>query len=167
MVRYGRQNLNAELGFFAKLVRTLIEHMGDTFPELREREEFVTGVIREEEESFSKTVDNGIVMFKKQCDAPGPNNKVFSGKDAHFLYTSMGFPINLTELMCADRELTLDMAEYDAEMEKEQDKSRREHEKNKSAGSGKDMRLVAEQTSPLVNRDVSAVRDRDLGGCTG
>jgi len=45
-VRYGRQNLNAELGFFAKLVRTLVELMGDTFPELREKEELVTGIIR-------------------------------------------------------------------------------------------------------------------------
>ena len=172
-VRYGRQNLNAELGFFAKLVRTLVELMGDTFPELREREEFVTGIIREEEESFSKTVDKGIVMFTKRCDALGPDDKVFSGKDAHFLYTSMGFPVDLTQLMCEERGLTLDVAEYDAEMEKEQDKSRREHEKKMSAGSGKDMRLVAEQTSHLVNRDVSAtedsakyVCDADLEGCT-
>ena len=78
-VRYGRQNLNAELGFFANLVHTLVEHMGDTFPELREREEFVTSIIREEEESFSKTIDKGIVMFKKRCEALGPTNTVFSG----------------------------------------------------------------------------------------
>ena len=171
-VRYGRQNLNAELGFFAKLVHTLVEHMGDTYPELREREEFVTSIIREEEESFSKTVDKGIVMFKKRCEALGPTNTVFSGKDAHFLYTSMGFPVDLTELMCQERNLTLDMAEYDAEMEKEQDKSRREHEKKMSAGSGKDMRLVAEQTSTLVGKNVSPTDDaakynqKDLDGCT-
>lgn len=171
-VRYGRQNLNAELGFFAKLVHTLVEHMGDTYPELREREEFVTSIIREEEESFSKTVDKGIVMFKKRCEALGPTNTVFSGKDAHFLYTSMGFPVDLTELMCQERNLTLDMAEYDAEMEKEQDKSRREHEKKMSAGSGKDMRLVAEQTSTLVGKNVSPTDDaakynqKDLEGCT-
>jgi alanyl-tRNA synthetase len=173
-VRYGRQCLGAELGFFAKLVNTLVELMGDTFPELREKEEFVTRIVREEEESFSKTVDKGIVEFKKRSEAlGGPENSVFSGKDAHFLYTSMGFPVDLTELMCEERGLTLDMAEYDAEMEKEQDKSRREHEKKMSAGSGKDMRLVAEQTSHLVNKGVNATDDaakyiwnEDLEGCT-
>lgn len=172
-VRYGRQCLGAELGFFAKLVNTLVELMGDTFPELREKEEFVTRIVREEEESFSKTVDKGIVEFKKRSEALGPENTVFSGKDAHFLYTSMGFPVDLTELMCEERGLTLDMAEYDAEMEKEQDKSRREHEKKMSAGSGKDMRLVAEQTSHLVHKGVNATDDaakyvwnEDLEGCT-
>eukprot|EP00579_Thalassiosira_antarctica_P008623 CAMPEP_0201884988 /NCGR_PEP_ID=MMETSP0902-20130614/17659_1 /ASSEMBLY_ACC=CAM_ASM_000551 /TAXON_ID=420261 /ORGANISM="Thalassiosira antarctica, Strain CCMP982" /LENGTH=970 /DNA_ID=CAMNT_0048414011 /DNA_START=17 /DNA_END=2929 /DNA_ORIENTATION=+ len=171
-VRYGRQNLNAELGFFAKLVRTLVELMGDTFPELREKEEYVTSIIREEEESFSKTVDKGIVEFKKRCDALG-DKKVFSGKDAHFLYTSMGFPVDLTELMCEERGLTLDMVGYDAKMQEEADLSKVAHLAKMSAGTGKDMRLVAEQTSNLVNQGVNATDDaakyvwnEDLEGCT-
>jgi alanyl-tRNA synthetase len=87
-------------------VRTLVKLMGDTYPELREREEFVTSVIRDEEESFSKTIDKGIVMFKKRCDLLGPDGRVFLGKDAHFLYTLMGFPVDLTELMYEERGLT-------------------------------------------------------------
>jgi len=172
-VRYGRQNLNAELGFFAKLVNTLVELMGDTFPELREKEEYVTSIVREEEESFSKTVDKGIVEFKKRCDALGPDNKVFSGEDAHFLYTSMGFPVDLTELMCEERGLTLDMAGFDAKMDHEKKISEKAHLEKMSAGSGKDMRLVAEQTSHLVNKGVDATDDdakyvwnEDLEGCT-
>lgn len=172
-VRYGRQNLNAELGFFAKLVNTLVELMGDTFPELREKEEYVTSIVREEEESFSKTVDKGIVEFKKRCDALGPDNKVFSGEDAHFLYTSMGFPVDLTELMCEERGLTLDMAGFDAKMDHEKKISEKAHLEKMSAGSGKDMRLVAEQTSHLVNKGVDATNDdakyvwnEDLEGCT-
>ena len=172
-VRYGRQNLNAELGFFSKLVNTLVELMGDTFPELREKEEYVTSIVREEEESFSKTVDKGIVEFKKRCDALGPDNKVFSGVDAHFLYDSMGFPVDLTELMCEERGLTLDMAAYDAKIEEDKNRSRQAHEKKMSAGSGKDMRLVAEQTSHLVNKGVDATNDdakyvwnEDLESCT-
>ena len=172
-VRYGRQNLNAELGFFAKLVNTLVELMGDTFPEIREKQEYVTSIIREEEESFSKTVDKGIVEFKKLCDALGPDNKVFSGEDAHFLYTSMGFPVDLTELMCEERGLTLDMKGYDAKMQHEQDISAKAHLEKMSAGSGKDMRLVAEQTSHLVNQGVNATNDdakyvwnEDLDSCT-
>lgn len=172
-VRYGRQNLNAELGFFAKLVNTLVELMGDTFPELREKEEYVTSIVREEEESFSKTVDKGIVEFKKRCDALGPDNKVFSGVDAHFFYTSMGFPVDLTELMCEERGLSLDMHGYEAKMKEEEEISKQAHLKKMSAGSGKDMRLVAEQTSHLVNKGVDATDDsakyvwnEDLDGCT-
>ncbi|KAL3791895.1 hypothetical protein HJC23_010755 [Cyclotella cryptica] len=171
-VRYGRQNLNAELGFFAQLVRTLVELMGDTFPELREKEEYVTSIIREEEESFSKTVDKGIVEFKKRCEAMG-DAKVFSADDAHFLYTSMGFPVDLTELMCEERGLSLDMAGFEAKMKEEQELSSAAHLKKMSAGSGKDMRLVAEQTSHLVGQGVDATNDdakyvwnEDLEGCT-
>jgi alanyl-tRNA synthetase len=169
-VRYGRQNLNAELGFFAKLVRTLVELMGDTFPELREKEELVTGIIREEEESFSKTVDKGIVEFKKRCEAC---TDVFPGEDAHFLYTSMGFPVDLTELMCEERGLKLDMAGYDAKMEEEKELSQAAYLEKMAGGSGKDMRLVAEQTSYLVGKGVDATDDsakyvwnEDLEGCT-
>lgn len=171
-VRYGRQNLNAELGFFAQLVHTLVELMGDTFPELREKEEYVTSIIREEEESFSKTVDRGIVEFKKRCDAMG-DDKMFSADDAHFLYTSMGFPADLTELMCEERGLTLDMEGFEAKMKEEQEQSQAAHLKKMSAGSGKDMRLVAEQTSHLVGKGIEATNDdgkyvwnEDLEGCT-
>jgi alanyl-tRNA synthetase len=169
-VRYGRQNLNAELGFFAKLVRTLVELMGDTFPELREKEELVTSIIREEEESFSKTVDKGIIEFKKRCESC---TDVFSGEDAHFLYTSMGFPVDLTELMCDERGLKLDMAGFEAKMEEEKELSQAAYLEKMAGGSGKDMRLVAEQTSYLVGKGVDATDDsakyiwnEDLEGCT-
>ena len=171
-VRYGRQNLGAELGFFATLVRTLVELMGDTFPELREKEDYVTAIIREEEESFSKTVDKGIVEFNKRCDALG-DKKDFPPDDAFFLYTSMGFPSDLTELMCEERGLKLDMAGFEAKMKKERELSAEAHLKKMSAGTGKDMRLVAEQTSHLVNKGVDATDDsakyvwnEDLEGCT-
>ena len=171
-VRYGRQNLNAELGFFAKLVNTPVELMGDTFPELREKEEYVTSIVREREESISKTVDKGIVEFKKRCDALGPDNKVFSGVDAHFFYTSMGFPVDLTELMCEERGLSLYMHGYEAKTKEEEEICKQAHMKRMSAGSGKDMRLVAEQTSHLVNKGGDATDDsakyvwnEDLDGC--
>ena len=171
-VRYGRQNLNAELGFFAKLVRTLVELMGDTFPELREKEEYITSVIREEEESFSKTVDKGIVEFKKMCDALG-DQKTFPGADAFTLFAERGFPVDLTELMCEERGLVLDTAGFDAKLKEEQDKSKEAHLKKMSAGTGKDMRLVAEQTSHLVGKGVDPtddsakyVWDEDLSGST-
>jgi alanyl-tRNA synthetase len=146
--------------------------MGEGFPELREKEDLFTSIIREEEESFSKTIDRGLLEFKKRCDALG-DGKVFSGLDAHFLYTSMGFPVDLTELMCEERGLKLDTAGFDAKMKEEEEKSKEAHLKKMSAGTGKDMRLVAEQTSHLVGIGVDATDDtakyewnKDLDGCT-
>jgi alanyl-tRNA synthetase len=171
-VRYGRQNLGAELGFFAKLVPKLVELMGDTFPELRKNQAQVTAVIKDEEESFSKTLDKGLIKFKDMASECG-DDKVFSGVDAHFLYTSMGFPVDLTELMAEELGLTLDRDAFDAKMKEEQELSAAAHQAKMMGGSGKDMRLVAEQTAYLVGKDVAATDDsakydwnKELGDCT-
>lgn len=173
-VRYGRQNLGAELGFFSTLVPTLVRVMGKTFPELVEKQDYVTNVIREEEESFSKTLDNGLQKFKDLCKNHVGPDKVFSGADAHFLYTTMGFPIDLTELMAEEMGLTVDKEGFEAKMKEEQELSAAAHLAKMAGGSGKDMRMVAEQTAHLVNSlgvtatDDSAkyVWDQTLEGCT-
>jgi alanyl-tRNA synthetase len=157
-VRYGRQNLGAELGFFSKLVPKLVEVMGGTFPELVDRREYITSVIMEEEESFSRTLDKGLQKFKELCQSVG-RNKVFSGEDAHFLYTSMGFPIDLTELMAEEEGLTVDTEGFEKKMKEEQELSAAAHMAKMASGSGKDMRMVAEQTSYLVTRGVPATDD--------
>lgn len=169
-VRYGRQNLGAELGFFCKLVPELVRVMGDAFPELKDRQEHVTAIIMDEEESFSKTLDKGILEFKKLASK---SDKVFSGSDAHFLYTSMGFPIDLTELMAEEIGLTVDKDGFEAKMAEEAMKSKAAHDLKMAGGSGKDMRLVAEQTSYLVGKNVPATDDsskyvwnKSLEGCT-
>ena len=96
---------------------------------------------------------------------------MFSGEDAHFLYTSMGFPVDLTVLMAEEIDMTLDIAGFDAKMQEEKDLSAAAHQAKMSGGSGKDMRLVAEQTSALVNAGVGATDDsakfvtKDLTGC--
>ncbi|KAG7346035.1 alanyl-tRNA synthetase [Nitzschia inconspicua] len=171
-VRYGRQNLGAELGFFSKLVPKLVEVMGGVFPELMERQEYITAVIMEEEESFSRTLDKGLQKFKELSQNVG-DDKVFSGEDAHFLYTSMGFPIDLTELMAEEEGLTVDIEGFEKKMKEEQELSAAAHVAKMAGGSGKDMRMVAEQTSYLVTRDVPAtddsskyVWDQALEGCT-
>jgi alanyl-tRNA synthetase len=171
-VRYGRQNLGAELGFFSQLVPTLVDLMGNTFPELIEKQEFVTAVIKDEEESFSRTLDKGLLKFNELAENVGPD-KVFSGDDAHFLYTSMGFPVDLTELMAEEKGLTLDKDGFEEKMRHEQELSAAAHEAKLAGGSGKDMRLVAEQTAYLVSEGVEATDDapkyvwnEDLSGCT-
>lgn len=171
-VRYGRQNLGAELGFFAKLVQTLVDVMGEMFPELREKQEYVTAIIMDEEQSFSRTLDKGLHKFNELSEKVGPD-KVFSGEDAHFLYTSMGFPVDLTELMAEEKGMTLDKAGFEAKMDEEKAASRAIYDAKMAGGSGKDMRLVAEQTAYLVSNDVPATDDsfkyawdQDLNGCS-
>lgn len=175
-VRYGRQNLGADLGFFAKLVPKLVELMGKTFPELVTKQDHVTAVIKDEEESFSKTLDKGLIKFRELADSVkgvGDGPKVFSGIDAHFLYTSMGFPVDLTELMAEELGMSLDRDAFETKMKEEQELSAEAHRKKMMGGSGKDMRLVAEQTAALVGKGVESTDDdakyvwnEDLAGCT-
>lgn len=171
-VRYGRQNLGADLGFFSKLVPTLVELMGETFPELKEKQEHVTAIIREEEETFSKTLDKGLQKFNDLA-RKADENMVFSGEDAHYLYTTMGFPVDLTELMAEERGMTLDKEGFEKKMKEEQELSAAAHQAKMAGGSGKDMRLVAEQTSFLVSKNVTTTDDsakyewdKNLDGCT-
>jgi len=156
-VRFGRQNLNAELGFFAQLVPVVVEVMGKTFPELIENQAHVTAIIKEEEESFSKTIDKGLLKFNEMAEKS--ENNMFSADDAHFLYTSMGFPVDLTELMAEERGMTLDMKGFEEKMESEKQLSAAAHKLKMSGGSGKDMTLQAEQTFCLVGKDIEATDD--------
>ena len=169
-VRYGRQNLGAKLGFFSKLVPTLVNHMSGTFPELKENQKRITQIIMEEEESFSRTLDKGLKEFKTRASKVTDN--VFPGDDAHFLYTSMGFPVDLTELMAEELDMTLDKEGFEKKMEEEHAKSAAAHEAKMSGTSGKDMRFIAEQTSYLGSSGVNATDDsekyawnQELTGC--
>ena len=170
-VRYGRQNLGAELGFFCQLVPALVDLMGTTFPELREKQVHIINIVKEEEESFGRTLDKGLTKFTEL--ASKSVDGIFSADDTHFLYTTMGFPADLTELMAEEVELKLDMQGFEAKMKHEQEMSQAAHALKMSGGSGKDMRLVAEQTSALVGKGVVATDDsakyvwnQDLEGCT-
>jgi alanyl-tRNA synthetase len=158
-VRYGRQNLGAELGFFSKLVPTLVDHMGEAFPEIVRKKDYVMQIISEEETSFSRTIDIGIKEFNARVDANCANGEKFSGSDAHFLFTSMGFPVDLTELMCEERGIVLDMEGYEAKMKEEKELSAAAHRAKMSGGSGKDMTLQAEQTARLVSTSVAITDD--------
>lgn len=153
-VRYGRQNLGADLGFFSKLVPKLVEVMGVTFPEIIEKQDYIISIVREEEESFSRTLDKGLQKFKDLAAASkeeSGDKAVFSGRDAHYLYTTMGFPIDLTKLMAEELGMAIDTEGFVAKMKEEQEISQAAHVAKMAGGSGKDMRMVAEQTSYLVN----------------
>ncbi len=124
-VRYGRQMLNARSGFFSQLVPVVVERFGEVFPELKADPARVTSIILEEEESFGRTLDRGIKLFDgvvQEIQAKG--GKVIPGSEAFKLYDTYGFPVDLTELMAAERGLTVDKAGFEAEQTKAQELSR-------------------------------------------
>ena len=120
-VRYGR-TLGFTEPFFYKLVDVLVETMGDIFPELAQRRELVQQTILTEEESFNRTLDNGIEMFNDETDEL--EGKELSGDFAFKLYDTYGFPLDLTELMAREAGLTVDTAGFDALMEEQRERAR-------------------------------------------
>ncbi len=115
--RYGRQYLKIDGPFLAKLVPTVVELMGDFFGELKDRQDYVIETIREEEESFGRTLDRGIELFQRQAEKlQEAGRKKLSGEVAFDLYATYGFPVDLTQLMAAEAGLTVDIAGYDEAM---------------------------------------------------
>jgi alanyl-tRNA synthetase len=121
-VRYGR-TLGFNKPFFHQLVNVLVESMGDIFPELQKRRETIQQVIRAEEESFNKTLDRGIELFRKET-VNLDSTKKLTGEFAFKLYDTYGFPLDLTELMAREAGLTVDTAGFDALMEQQRDRAR-------------------------------------------
>ena len=101
----------------------------------------------DEEQSFNRTLDQGVKHFNKVSTALLNNsNKVVSAKDAHFLFSSMGFPLDLTELMAAERGLTVDTVGFETLMENDRKISEAAENARKGGGS-KDLSMEAEQTA--------------------
>ena len=124
-IRYGR-NLGFSEPFFHKLVGVLVEQMGDVFPELRNRRELIEKTLRSEEESFNKTLDRGIELFRRESDQLG-DKKDISGEFAFRLYDTYGFPLDLTQLMARERSLSVDEQGFNLEMEKQRARAREAH----------------------------------------
>jgi len=120
-VRYGR-TLGFTEPFFYKLVDVLAESMGDVFPELAQRREMVQTTIRTEEESFNRTLDNGIEMFNDETGRL--EGKELSGEFAFKLYDTYGFPLDLTELMAREAGFKVDKVGFDALMEEQRERAR-------------------------------------------
>ena len=119
-VRYGKEVLNANPGFFARLVDAVDETLGITYPEIRRNKEDVKAILHEEEAQFAKTLDRGIKEFKTRAEK---NGKI-TGKDAFLLYTTYGFPLDLTQLMAREINLEVSEEEFAIEMETFKAKSR-------------------------------------------
>lgn len=111
-VRYATEKLNAKPGFFATLVDTVVILLGDTFPELKKDPLHIVNIINEEEQQFLKTLTRGRNLLNRTIAKLG-DTKVLPGDVAWRLYDTYGFPIDLTQLMAEERNLTIDMAGYE------------------------------------------------------
>jgi alanine--tRNA ligase len=124
-VRYGRQYLDMHEPFLCDLVPAVVETMGEAFPELKKNPHRVAEIIREEEQSFIKTLDRGIALFEEAAEfAVSHHHGRISGEDAFKLHDTYGFPVDLTELMAAERGLTVNIGEYERLMEQARERAR-------------------------------------------
>ena len=121
-VRYGFTFLNTKEPFIYKLVDTLIKQMGGAFPELKKEKNLITNVIKEEETSFLRTLDQGLVLLDTVIE--NADSKTISGVKAFELYDTFGFPIDLTALILRERGYDLNQKDFEAALKKQKDRSR-------------------------------------------
>ncbi len=121
-IRYGYTFLDQKDPFIFALVDTLIGQMGDAFPELKEQQNLIQNVIKEEEQSFLKTLAQGLVMLQQLISVN--NGKELSGAKAFELYDTFGFPVDLTALILSEQGMTLNETDFNSEMERQKARSR-------------------------------------------
>ncbi|NNK28043.1 MAG: alanine--tRNA ligase, partial [Flavobacteriaceae bacterium] len=121
-VRYGFTFLNKKDPFIYRLVDVLSDRMSEAFPELRSQKQLIENVVKEEETSFLKTLEQGLVLLENVISAS--KEKTVSGKKAFELYDTFGFPIDLTALILSERGMQLDEEEFNIELQKQKDRSR-------------------------------------------
>ena len=120
--RYAR-TLDIKEPVLYKLVDVLISQFKEVFPEIVKQSDIIKNVIKGEEESFLRTLEAGILKFE-ELTANLKDGDVISGEDAFLLYDSYGFPLDLTELMAKENGYKVDIKQFDAEMQKQKDRSR-------------------------------------------
>ena len=121
-IRYGFTFLGQKKAFIHLLVNTLEQQMGDAFPELKREQKLAFNVIREEENSFLKTLDQGLLLLDTILKAT--IGKVVDGAKAFELYDTYGFPYDLTALIASERGFSVDEAGFSASMEEQKSRSR-------------------------------------------
>jgi len=121
-IRYGFTFLDTKEPFINKLVDVLANQMGEFFPEIKSQQQLVTNVIREEEASFLRTLEQGIQLLENVM--VNTSGKEVSGEKAFELYDTFGFPIDLTALILRERGFSLDEAGFETELQKQKARSR-------------------------------------------
>ena len=124
-VRYAYTFLGQKRPFMHLLLPTLTEQMGEAYPELVAQRELIDKVMKEEEESFLRTLETGIKLLDKvMTDTKAAGKSEISGTEAFTLFDTYGFPLDLTELICRENNLTVDEAGFNTEMQKQKERAR-------------------------------------------
>ena len=149
-VRYGYTFLGRREAFIYSLLPVLIETMGDAYPELIAGRELISKVMKEEEESFLRTLETGIRLLEKQMeDTRAKGLSVLDGHDAFVLYDTYGFPLDLTALILSEHGMSVDEAGFDAAMQQQKERAR-----NAAAIDAGDWQIVAEGAVRFVGYDL-------------
>ena len=162
-VRYGYTFLNQKHPFMFQLIPVLVENMGDAYPELKTQQNLIEKVMKEEEESFLHTLETGIHLLEKTIqEANKKGENIISGKAAFTLYDTFGFPLDLTELILKEKGKSVDVEEFNAEMEKQRERAR-----NAATVETGDWMVLKEGTSVFIGYDfttydVSILRYREV-----
>ncbi|MDI3515825.1 MAG: alanyl-tRNA synthetase, partial [Rhodocyclaceae bacterium] len=123
-IRHGYK-LGARAAFFHRMVPDLVAEMGSAYPELKEGERRIMDVLRQEEERFFATIENGMAIVEAELAAmEAAGKKVFDGDTAFKLHDTFGFPLDLTADICREREVTVDAAAFDAAMARQKEQAR-------------------------------------------
>ena len=124
-VRYGYTFLGQKEAFIYKLVPTLVEEMGEAFPEIAAQQKLVMKVMQEEENSFLRTLENGIRLLQDVIDQTKAEGKTeVAGDKAFNLFDTFGFPLDLTELICREQGLSVDEKGFDVCMQAQKNRAR-------------------------------------------
>ena len=148
-VRYAYTFLNQKEAFLYKLLPTLVHEMGAAYPELPAQQELISRVIKEEEDSFLRTLEKGINLLNADMDELTAQGKTeLSGTQAFRLFDTYGFPFDLTELICREKGFTVDEKGFDEEMAKQKARAR-----NAAAVENGDWEVVREGEQAFVGYD--------------
>ncbi len=124
-VRYGYTFLGFRDAFMYRLIDTLIESMGEAYPEIKAQADLIKHVTKEEEDAFLRTLETGMKLIEKVInDTKAAGKTVVEGKEAFTLYDTFGFPLDLTELILRENGMTVNEEEFNVEMQKQKERAR-------------------------------------------
>lgn len=127
-VRYYYSFLNLQSPVLFEMISILADEFGDVFPEVRQQKDFIARVVEEEESSFLKTLESGLKRIAQLEEKGLMKSKVLDGKSAFELYDTYGFPIDLTRLIAAEKNWSIDEKGFATELEKQKERSRKASE---------------------------------------
>ena len=148
-VRYAYTFLDQKEAFIYKLLNTFIHEMGGAYPELTAQRELIARVMKEEEDSFLRTLEKGINLLTTEMDELKAQGKTeLSGKEAFRLFDTYGFPLDLTELICREHGFSVDEKQFEEEMAQQKARAR-----NAAAVENSDWVVLREGEQEFVGYD--------------